>query len=222
MRDTYAGIRGRVRVKTCAKKRTEVGTTARSGVRGECRLRGPHGVVKSIRPGLQSRLPALLTVVRRERHQRDWEDLEDVAEGERGGRGQRATNKISSTVCPLWEHGIPFHPFSVFFVHSRLEALSSPRISPTRLRVWSPTHVQTGVHGCHSNFQFWSLWRGNRVACAGSYAAKLSKVRQRWHAAISKVFKILRVAIKKVENCVAFWGGPKWNRFGRKRSKAMI
>lgn len=41
---------------------------ARSGW-GERGLRGPHGVVKSIRPGLEPRLPALLTVVRRERHQ---------------------------------------------------------------------------------------------------------------------------------------------------------
>lgn len=58
-------------LKTCAEKRIEVGTTSRSGARGECGLRGPHGVVKSIRPGLEPRLPALLTVVRRERHQRD-------------------------------------------------------------------------------------------------------------------------------------------------------
>lgn len=38
---------------------------------GECGLRGPHGVVKSIRPGLEPRLLALLTAVRRERHQRN-------------------------------------------------------------------------------------------------------------------------------------------------------
>ncbi|KAG7190473.1 hypothetical protein KM043_006576 [Ampulex compressa] len=79
---------GELGVKTCAKKRTEVGATARSGVRDERGLRGPHGVVKSIRPSLEPRLLALLTVVRRERHQRDWEDLEDVGKRGQGLEGQ--------------------------------------------------------------------------------------------------------------------------------------
>lgn len=74
----YLGGRSRetwIRVKTCAEKRSEVaawpGVEVRGEGGGECGLRGPHGVVKSIRAGLEPRLPALLTLVRRERHQRD-------------------------------------------------------------------------------------------------------------------------------------------------------
>lgn len=71
---TYRDERERIRgnVKTCVEKRVWRLERARE-VRGEseCGLRGPHGVVKSIRPGLEPRLLALLTAVRRERHQRD-------------------------------------------------------------------------------------------------------------------------------------------------------
>lgn len=158
MRDTYAGTRERVRVKTCVEKRTEVGTTRRSGVRGECGLRGPYGVVKSIRPGLEPRLLALLTVVRRERHQRDWEDLEDVME-EGGDRGPRI--KYHPRYVPF-ENVASLSILSILFFHSHFKVLSlGLTYSPP---CTSPAHVRARVHGCHSNFQFRSLWRGNRVA----------------------------------------------------------
>lgn len=117
---------------------------ARSGW-GERGLRGPHGVVKSIRPGLEPRLPALLTVVRRERHQprrtekKTWKM--SWRKGVERGRGPR----------------IKYHPRYVPF--ENVPSLSVPcslSLSFSRLALTfaSPTHVRARVHGCHSNFQF--------------------------------------------------------------------
>lgn len=87
---------------------------------GECGLRGPHGVVKSIRPGLEPRLLALLTAVRRERHQRDWEDLEDI-EATGGAWGPRI--KYHPRYVPF-ENATSFSILSPFFAPSHLEGLS--------------------------------------------------------------------------------------------------
>lgn len=65
------------------------GETQQGRDEGERGLRGPHGVVKSIRPGLEPRLPALLTVVRRERHQPRRRPGRCHGGRGRGGRGPR-------------------------------------------------------------------------------------------------------------------------------------
>lgn len=119
------------------------GETQQGRDEGERGLRGPHGVVKSIRPGLEPRLPALLTVVRRERHQPRRRPGRCHGGRGRGGRGPR----------------IKYHPRYVPF--ENVPSLSIPlSLSLCRatlslgLTFASPTHVRARVHGCHSNFQF--------------------------------------------------------------------
>lgn len=107
---------------------------ARSGW-GERGLRGPHGVVKSIRPGLEPRLPALLTVVRRERHQRDsektWKRCHGGREWRRQGGGPR----------------IKYHPRYVPFENVPSPSFLSRRGShlPTFTLSLPPTHVRARV-----------------------------------------------------------------------------
>lgn len=50
--------------------------------------------------------------------------------GKEGGArgGQRATNKISSTVCPLWERGVSFHPFCLFCSFASQGALAGSHL----------------------------------------------------------------------------------------------
>lgn len=68
------------------------------------------------------------------------------------GRGLRAKNKISSTVCPLWERNIFLHPLSVFLLLriSKASLYGSLTYSPSATFL---TRVCRWVHACHSYSQ---------------------------------------------------------------------
>lgn len=130
---------------------------------GECGLRGPHGVVKSIRPGLEPRLLALLTAVRRERHQRDWGDLEDI--GVAGGvRGPR---------IKYHPRYVPFENATSFSILSLSLRFLLLRISKAPLwishlftfRYVLNASLPVSAHACHSHSQIWRL-RCNTFAFA--------------------------------------------------------
>ena len=149
-------------------------------VRGEseCGLRGPHGVVKSIRPGLEPRLLALLTAVRQEQHQRNWEDVEDV-EG-RGAWGPRI--KYHPRYVPF-ENATFLHPLHFLLFRLSLWISHLFLLSPSATEDAFLASVCRGVHELslvfsnstvlamqchvHPRFHHW-VFKGSLIECIGT------------------------------------------------------